>query len=82
MISVRTEILNIFTEIFLTIVFLLASSAQCIGQLGKIDVIVATLAICCLVCDFFSRVDNLVTSIWSPSVDSGHVMLDTHAVDI
>ena len=29
--------------------------------------------------NLFCRVDNLVTSIWSPSVDSGHVMLDTHS---
>ena len=56
------------------------SSSRCIGQLGKMDVIVATPAICCLVCNLFGRVDNLVTSIWSPSVDSGHVMLDTHRV--
>ena len=43
------------------------SSSRCIGQIGKMDVILATPAICCLVCNLFGRVDNLVTSIWSPS---------------
>ena len=47
-----------------------SSAARCIEQLGRMDVIVATPAICCLVCNLFSRVDNLVTSIWSPSVDT------------
>ena len=55
------------------------SAARCIGQLaGKMDVIVATLAICCLVVTFF--VEQII---WSPASGhrvSGHVMLDTHRV--